>query len=57
MFYLSEPCRKLLEATLCNLYRFSERSAELPEVAARLSTMTDAELEQSLDQFLLLWRV
>ena len=54
MNYLSESGRKMLEATLYNLYLRSDRSAELPNVLTNLSLITDSELEQLLNKFLLM---
>ena len=50
--YLSKENRALLEATLCNLYKSADRSTELPAVRANFPSMTDAELEDSLSDFL-----
>lgn len=51
MHYLSKEDRSLLEVTLCNLYRSADRSADLPAVRAGFASMTDAELERSLNEF------
>lgn len=52
MYHLSKENRDLLEATLRNLYKSANRSAELPDIRTSLSSMTDVELERSLNEFL-----
>ena len=55
--YLSKENRALLEATLCNLYKSADRAAELPAIRVSFHSMTDAELEDSLNVFLCQWQV
>lgn len=52
MNYLSEPCRKMLEATLYNLYRRSGCPAEFPDAPADPGLMSDAELERLLNNYI-----
>ena len=57
MYHLSKENRDLLEATLYNLYKSANRSTELPDVRASFLSMTDAELENSLNDFLCMRQV
>jgi len=52
MNYLSKANRLLLEATLCNLFYRTERGMDVSEIQAGLLCMTDAELEQALNDFI-----
>lgn len=51
MNYLSKVHREMIEATLLNLYKYSGSVVDLDALKAKISTMSDSQLEKSVSNY------